>query len=183
MHLKKDIKIGEFFVAILILKMEEKKQDFWHIMLYYFKKGKNATETHKKICAVYGEGAVTDRTCQKWFAKFRVGDFLLENAPLLGRPVKVDSDQIKTIIENNQRYTKWEIANILKISRSSFENHLHHFGYVNCFDVCVPHKLSEKNLLDHISTCDSLLKHKENVPFLKQIVTGDEKWILHNNVE
>ena len=24
----------------------------------------------KKICAVYGEGAVTDRTCQKWFAKF-----------------------------------------------------------------------------------------------------------------
>ena len=42
---------------ILILKMEE-KQHFWHIMLYYFMKGKNATETHKKICAVYGEGAV-----------------------------------------------------------------------------------------------------------------------------
>ena len=45
--------------------MEEKKQHFWHIMLSYFKKGKNATETQKKkICAVYGEGAVTDRTCQ-----------------------------------------------------------------------------------------------------------------------
>ena len=24
----------------------------------------------KKICAVYGEGAVTNRTCQKWFAEF-----------------------------------------------------------------------------------------------------------------
>ena len=24
----------------------------------------------KKICAAYGEGAGTDRTCQKWFAKF-----------------------------------------------------------------------------------------------------------------
>ena len=24
----------------------------------------------KEICAVYGKGAVTDRTCQKWFAKF-----------------------------------------------------------------------------------------------------------------
>ena len=24
----------------------------------------------KKICAVYGEGAVTDQTCQKWFVKF-----------------------------------------------------------------------------------------------------------------
>ena len=40
-------------------------------MLYYFKKGKNTTETQtKKICAVYGEGAVTDRMCQKWFVKF-----------------------------------------------------------------------------------------------------------------
>ena len=26
----------------------------------------------KKICAVYGEGAVIDRMCQKWFAKFLV---------------------------------------------------------------------------------------------------------------
>ena len=131
--------------------MEEKKQHFWHIMLYYFKKGKNATETHKKICAVYGEGAVTDRTCQKWFAKFRAGGFSLDDAPRSGRPVEVDSDQIKTLIENNQRYTTQEIADILKIFKSRVENHLHQFGYVNRFDVWVPHKLSEKNLLDHIS--------------------------------
>ena len=44
---------------------------FWHIMLFYFKKGKNTTEMQKKkkICAVYGEGAVAHGTCQKWFAK------------------------------------------------------------------------------------------------------------------
>ena len=39
-------------------------------MLYYFKKGKNTTEMQKKICAVYGEGAVTDWMCQKEFVKF-----------------------------------------------------------------------------------------------------------------
>ena len=48
------------------------------------------------ICAVYGEGAVTERTCQKWFAKFHAGDFLWDKAPGSGRPVEVDSDQIKT---------------------------------------------------------------------------------------
>ena len=152
-------------------------------MLYYFKKGKNANETHKKICAVYGEGAVTDQMCQKWFVKFHDGDFSLDVAPRSGRPVEVDSNQIETFIENNQRYTIWEIANILKISKSSFENHLHQLGYVHRLDVWVPHKLSKKNLLDHISACDSLLKGNENVPFLKQIVTGNEKWILYNNVE
>ena len=84
-------------------------------MLYYFKKGKNATERQKMICTVYGKGAVTDQVCQKWFAKFHAGDFSLDNAPRLGRPV--DSDQIETLIENNQHYTTWEIANILKISK------------------------------------------------------------------
>ena len=59
-----------FCAAILILKMEENMQHFWHIMLYYFKEGKNTTEMQKRICAVYGEGAVTDRTCEKWFVKF-----------------------------------------------------------------------------------------------------------------
>ena len=101
----------------------------------------------KKICAVYGEGAVTDRTCQKWFAKFQAGDFLLDDAPQLGRPVEVDSDQIETLVENSQRCVTQEIADILKISRSSTENHLHQPGYVHRFDVWVPHKLSQKTFL------------------------------------
>ena len=136
-----------FCVAILILKMEEKKQHFWHTMLYYFKKGKNATETQEKICAVYGEGAATDQMCQNWFANFHAGDFSLDYAPQSGRPVEVDRDQIKTLTENNQCYTTREIADILKISKSSVENCLHQLGYVNCFDVWVPHKLSEKIFL------------------------------------
>ena len=45
-------------------------QHFWCIMLYYFKEGKNTTEIQKEICAVYGEGAVTDQMCQKWLARF-----------------------------------------------------------------------------------------------------------------
>ena len=59
-----------FCAAIVIMKKEEDTHHFQHIMLCYFKKGKNAVEMQKQICAVYGEGAVTDRTCQKWFVKF-----------------------------------------------------------------------------------------------------------------
>ena len=51
--------------------MEENMQRFRHIMLHYFKKGKNATEMQKKkIRAVYGEGAVADRTCQSGLRSF-----------------------------------------------------------------------------------------------------------------
>ena len=75
------------------IKMEENMQDFWHVKFYNFKKGKNSTEKHtENIFTVYGEGAVTDELCQKWFAKFRSGDFLLDAAAQLGRAVEVDSD-------------------------------------------------------------------------------------------
>ena len=47
----------------------------------------------KKNCAVYGEGAVTDQMCQKWFGKFHA-DLSLDDTPWLGRPVEVDSNQI-----------------------------------------------------------------------------------------
>ena len=46
------------------------------------------------------------------------GDFSLDDAPRSGRQVEVDSNQIKTLIENNQHYTTREIADILKISKS-----------------------------------------------------------------
>ena len=42
-------------------------------------------------------------------------------------------------------------------------------------------EVRKKNPFGPISTCDSLLKYKENISFLKQIVTGNEKWILYSN--
>ena len=38
-----------FCVAILILKMEEKMQHFWHIMLYYFRKVKMQLKCEKRF--------------------------------------------------------------------------------------------------------------------------------------
>ena len=36
-------------VAILMLKVKEKKQRIQHIMLYYFKKGQNTAETQRFV--------------------------------------------------------------------------------------------------------------------------------------
>jgi len=91
-----------FCIAIFILKMEDKKQHFWPIIIYFFKKGKNASEIQNKNCAVSGDGAGTAQTCQKWFEKFCAKNFPLDSAQWSSRPVKVDNDQIETLNENNQ---------------------------------------------------------------------------------
>ncbi|RLU19787.1 hypothetical protein DMN91_008346 [Ooceraea biroi] len=163
--------------------MEENKEHFRHLMLFYYRKGKNASQATNSICSVYGEGALAERTVRKWFAKFRAGDFNLKDQERSGKPSTTDDDQLKTLIENNPRYTTRELAEILKISKTTVHDHVVKLGYVSRYDVWVPHNVAEKNLMDRISICDSLYKRNENVPFLKQLVTGDEKWIIYNNVE
>ena len=88
--------------------------------------------------------------CWRFLARY-------DDAPQSGRPVEVDGDQIETLLENREHYTMREIADILKASKSSLENHLHQLGYVHRFDVWVPHKLSKKTFLTMVSTWDSLL--------------------------
>ena len=72
--------------------MENQKEHYRRILLFYFRKGKN-------LCAVYGDEALKERQCQNWFDKFRSGDFSLEDEKRSGRPVEVDDDLIKAIID------------------------------------------------------------------------------------
>ena len=155
---------------------------FRQILLYYFRKGKNAVQARKKLYDVYGEKSLTERQCQNWFARFRSGDFHLKDARRSGRPTEVNDDKIKVMIENNCRSTTREIAEKFNISHTWVERHLKQFGYVNKLDIWVPHKLNEIPLTKQISMRDSLLKRNKTDPFLKQIITGDEKWVVYDNV-
>ena len=85
MHLKKDIKIGEFLCSQFNTEdRKKKKEHFQHIMVYHFKKGKNATEMQKKICAVYREGAVTDQNVSKVVCEISCWRYLAQRCSTIG---------------------------------------------------------------------------------------------------
>lgn len=54
----------------------------------------------------------------------------LNNAPLPAILDEVNLNQMKTLIYRTSHYLRKK-ANILKISKSSTETYLHHFGYGN----------------------------------------------------
>ncbi|CAF1392055.1 unnamed protein product, partial [Rotaria sp. Silwood1] len=76
-----------------------------HCILYEFQLGNNASTAVHNICAALGEGVVADRTCQDWFKRFREGDMSLEDRPRSGRPLEIDIEQLKVLIEDNPRLT------------------------------------------------------------------------------
>ncbi|GFV48376.1 histone-lysine N-methyltransferase SETMAR [Trichonephila clavipes] len=163
--------------------MENQKEHFRHILLFYFRKGKNASQAHKKLCAVYGDEALKERQCQNWFAEFRSGDFSLKDEKRFGRPVEVDDDLIKAIIDSDRHSTTREIAEKLHVSHTCIENHLKELGYVQKLDIWVPHELKETHLTQRINSCNLLNKRNENDPFLKRLITGDEKLVVYNNIK
>ncbi|GFV31746.1 mariner transposase [Trichonephila clavipes] len=84
--------------------------------------------------------------------------------------VEADKDAIKALVDANRRITTREIGLRLNLSNSTVYDHLS-----SNLDVWVPHVLTERNMCRRIDVCDSLLKRHEKDPFLKRIITGDEK--------
>ncbi|XP_046819196.1 histone-lysine N-methyltransferase SETMAR-like [Vespa crabro] len=179
-------------VRLTVLEMFQKDDGmllYWvvrKIISFFADRGfncKNAVHTRKKLTDVYGEDVLTVRQCQKWFAKFGSGTFVVEDAPRSRRPVESYEDTIKTLIDANRRITTREFGESLNLSNSTVYDHLKCLGITPKLEMWVSHVLTERNLYRHVEVYDSFLERHENDPFLKRIITRDEKWVVYINVK
>ena len=67
----------------------------WRVLLQYFNMEKNAAESHRILVEVYGEHALAEQTCQKWFARFKSGGFGLEDKERPGQPKKFEDEELE----------------------------------------------------------------------------------------
>jgi len=61
-------------------------QHFRNLLFFAFHRAQKAAKASRDICNVYVEGVLGVSTAHKWFAKFKNGDFNLEDTPRSGRP-------------------------------------------------------------------------------------------------
>ena len=58
-----------------------KKRHFRHLLFFAFHRGQKTAEAARDICMVYEEGIISESTARKWFAKFKNGNFDIDNTP------------------------------------------------------------------------------------------------------
>lgn len=115
--------------------------------------GCSLAELPADLHKVYGKDALQLRTVFKWVRRFKVGRQSIENDPKEGRPCTVVTDKsvavIKSMIDEDARYTVQEIADITGIHSSSiFKILREHLGLRKVCARWVPHLLTdEKNKL------------------------------------
>lgn len=166
----------------------DKNEHFRHHLLFAYNRGAKAADAARELCAVYGEGAIADRTARDWFAKFKIGNFDLKDAPRSGRPNEFDEERLNKLLHEDARQTTRELAEQMDCDQKTVVNHLKSMGKVQKMGAWVPHLLTENNKNQRSTISASLLArhrstHGHKQQFLYRIVTGDEKWCLYVNMK
>lgn len=152
------------------------------IALFKFNEKKTAAVATKEICAIY-PGMLTGRTCRRWFQNFRNGQTELGRKPGQGRPIKLNNDLLQELLDADPSQSSIELAIQLHCHHSTVIRHLHQLGKVKKQGIWVPYELSANNKNYRVNSCLSHISRMEQTPFLNKIVTGDEKWVVYNNVK
>ena len=84
-------------------------------------------------------------TAQKWFAKFKNGDFNLEDTPRSGRPSEFDENRLKALLKEDGRQTTCGLAEKMDCSAMKISNHLQSIGFTQKLGAWLPHQLTVKN--------------------------------------
>ncbi len=111
-------------------------------MLYEFNRGSTAAAATGNICAAYGDGAVDNSTCYRWFAKFHSEDTTLTDKSRPGRPVELDDKALNTLLQVNPRQTTRELATQFHCSHMTVNHHFHAIDKVNKYGDSDPRQLS-----------------------------------------
>ena len=145
------------------------------VLLHYFNMKKTAAESHLILGEVYGEHALAERTCQKWFALFKSGDFGLEDEERPGQPKKFEDEELETLLGEDCCQTQEELAESLGVTRAAISKRLKVAGYIQKQGDWVPHELKPRDVERRFCMSEMLLERHMKKSFLHRIVTGDEK--------
>ncbi|GFV97112.1 histone-lysine N-methyltransferase SETMAR [Trichonephila clavipes] len=134
--------------------MEVNKEKIRFFLHFFFDKGQNASQVAEIANGVYG-------------------------APRTGRPIIENVDKIIEVIVVDRLVSSRQglkIAQGLKIDHKTALSHLRKVKFKKKLHVWMPHQLTPENMMDRISMCEAFAKRNEIDPFLKRMVTEDDKW-------
>jgi len=151
------------------------------VLLHYFHMNKTAAESHRILEEVYGEQALAEQTCLKWFARFKSGDFDLEDKERPGQPKKFKDEELEALLEENSSQTLEELSTSLGVDLSTVGKRLKALGMIQKEGNWVPYELKPRDVERRFLTCELLLQRYKRKSFLHRIVTGDKKWIHYDN--
>ena len=132
------------------------------VLLHFFNLKKTAAESHRNLVEVYGEHALAKRTCQKWFARFQSGKFVLEDEERPGQPKKFEDDELEALLGEDCCQTQEKLAESLGVTQAAISNRLKSARYIQKQGNWLPHELKPRDVERRFCMYEMLLvRHKK----------------------
>lgn len=157
------------------------KQHLREALIFCFNMKKTVTESHQMITDTYPDIVFERKTCQRWFARFKNGDFDVEDKERPGQPKKFEDEDLKTLLSEDSCQTQEELAKSLGVDQSTISRRLKALGMIQKQGNWVPYELKQRDVERRFCMSEMLLARHKKKSFLHRIVTGDEKWIRYDN--
>ena len=143
------------------------------VLLDYFNMKKTTAESHGILVEVYGEHALAEWMCQKWFARFKSGDFGLKDEERPEQPKKFEYEELEALLDEDCCQTQEELAESLGVTQAAISKRLKAARYIQKQGNWVPHELKPRDVERRFCMSEMLLERHKKKSFLLRIVTGD----------
>ena len=87
---------------------ESNKRHLRELLIYFFNLKKTAAEAHRLLVETNGEATLSERSCRKWFQKFRNGEFDIEVKERSGRKKVCEDAELEELLYQDSLQTQEE---------------------------------------------------------------------------
>lgn len=157
------------------------KQHLREVLIYFFNLKKSAAEAHRLVSEAYPSHVPSVSTCERWFVRFRSGDFDVEDKERPGQVKKFENAELEAILNEDSCQTQQELADSLGVTQQAISHRIKALGMIQKQGHWVPYELKPRDVERRFFACELLLERQKRKGFLHRIVTGDEKWIHYDN--
>ena len=99
-------------------------------MIFLFNQNKKASESHRILLETYGNLAPTVKTCERWFQRFKSGDFNVIDKERENRPKKFEDDELQALLDEDDAQTQQMMAQQLNVTRQAISDRLRSMGKI-----------------------------------------------------
>ncbi|UYV83676.1 SETMAR [Cordylochernes scorpioides] len=151
------------------------KHNLREALLFCFNLKKSATDGHRLLCEAYGKHALSIKSCEYWFRRFKSGDFDPRDKERGGRPIKFEEAELEALLDEDSSQTQEELAETLGVTQQAISNRFKVMGMVQKQGNWVPYELKPGNIERRICTCELLLKRQNRKGFFASNRDGGRK--------
>ena len=95
------------------------------LLLHEVRLGRKVTKATSNLCDTMGQDVLSVRTAQRWFDRFKNGNFELDDSPHTRRSLQVELGLLKQLIEEDPRLTTRCLAQRLGCPHIAVETLFH----------------------------------------------------------